>query len=98
MRYGWRGQTAIRWTLTGFILLLLAYLAAKLVLEIICTGNSKLKLYSYKTTELGMVPKEPKRTAPQKCSDMLKLFYFHSQNPCCFSTNCTRWVTPHTNV
>jgi ABC-type uncharacterized transport system permease subunit len=35
MRYGWRGQTAIRWTLTGFILLLLAYFGSKLVLEII---------------------------------------------------------------
>lgn len=35
IRYGWRGQTAIRWTLTGFILLLLAYFGSKLVLEII---------------------------------------------------------------
>lgn len=35
MRYGWRGQTAIRWTLTGFVLLLLAYFGSKLVLEII---------------------------------------------------------------
>jgi len=35
MRYGWRGQTAIRWTLIGFILLLLAYFGSKLVLELI---------------------------------------------------------------
>jgi ABC-type uncharacterized transport system permease subunit len=35
MRYGWRGKTAVRWTLTGFILLLLAYFGSKLVLEII---------------------------------------------------------------
>jgi ABC-type uncharacterized transport system permease subunit len=34
-RYGWRGQTAIRWTLIGFILLLLAYFGSKLVLELI---------------------------------------------------------------
>ena len=33
--YGWRGQTAIRWTLIGFILLLLAYFGSKLVLELI---------------------------------------------------------------
>lgn len=34
-RYGWRGKTAVRWTLTGFFLLLLAYFGSKLVLEII---------------------------------------------------------------
>lgn len=34
-RYGWRGQTAIRWTLLGFILLLLAYFGSKLVKEFI---------------------------------------------------------------
>lgn len=32
-RYGWRGKIAIRWTLTGFILLMLAFLGSKLVLE-----------------------------------------------------------------
>ncbi len=35
MRYGWRGRTAIRWTLIGFVLLLLAYFGSKLVLELI---------------------------------------------------------------
>jgi len=34
-RYGWRGQTAIQWTLIGFILLLLAYFGSKFVLELI---------------------------------------------------------------
>ncbi|HCA27059.1 MAG TPA: cytochrome C biogenesis protein [Betaproteobacteria bacterium] len=33
--YGWRGRLAIRWTLTGFVMLLLAYLGSRLVLEII---------------------------------------------------------------
>jgi ABC-type uncharacterized transport system permease subunit len=33
--YGWRGKTAIRWTLIGFITLLLAYFGSKLVLELI---------------------------------------------------------------
>lgn len=32
---GWRGRTAIRWTLGGFAVLLLAYFGSKLVLEII---------------------------------------------------------------
>jgi ABC-type uncharacterized transport system permease subunit len=34
-RYGWRGHTAIKWTLVGFTLLLLAYFGSKLVLELI---------------------------------------------------------------
>lgn len=32
---GWRGQQAIRWTLWGFVFLVLAYFGSKLVLEII---------------------------------------------------------------
>lgn len=34
-RYGWRGRTALRWTLTGFVLLLLAYVGSRFVLEVI---------------------------------------------------------------
>ncbi len=34
-RYGWRSRTAVRWTLSGFIALLLAYFGSKYVLEII---------------------------------------------------------------
>lgn len=34
-RLGWRGRTAIRWTLSGFAILLLAYLGSKWVLEIL---------------------------------------------------------------
>ncbi len=30
---GWRGRTAMRWTLSGFILLMIAYFGSKLVLE-----------------------------------------------------------------
>ena len=29
-RFGWRGRIAIRWTLTGFAILLVAYLSAQL--------------------------------------------------------------------
>lgn len=32
---GWRGRVAVRWTLLGFVLLLLAYVGSKLVLEVI---------------------------------------------------------------
>jgi ABC-type uncharacterized transport system permease subunit len=35
VRYGWRGRTAIRWTLTGFAVLLLAYVGSKFVLEVL---------------------------------------------------------------
>ncbi len=34
-RYGWRGKVAMRWTLGGFTLLVLAYFGSKLVLETI---------------------------------------------------------------
>jgi len=34
-KFGWRGRTAIRWTLTGFVFLLLAYFGSKFVLELI---------------------------------------------------------------
>jgi ABC-type uncharacterized transport system permease subunit len=33
--YGWRGRIAMRWTLTGFLSLVLAYIGSKFVLEII---------------------------------------------------------------
>lgn len=33
-RYGWRGRTAIIWTLSGFVILILAYFGSKAVLEL----------------------------------------------------------------
>jgi len=33
--HGWRGRTALRWTLTGFVLLILAYVGSRFVLEVI---------------------------------------------------------------
>ena len=33
--YGWRGRIAVRWTVSGFILLLLAYLGSQFVLEVL---------------------------------------------------------------
>jgi len=35
LRYGWRGRTAILWTLSGFVNLALAYFGSKAVLELI---------------------------------------------------------------
>lgn len=32
-RYGWRGRKAIRWTMAGFIILMLAFLGSKFVVE-----------------------------------------------------------------
>jgi ABC-type uncharacterized transport system permease subunit len=34
-RFGWRGRTAIIWTLSGFVMLVLAYFGSKAVLELI---------------------------------------------------------------
>jgi ABC-type uncharacterized transport system permease subunit len=35
LQFGWRGRIAIRWTLGGFVALLLAFLGSKLVLEVL---------------------------------------------------------------
>ena len=37
--YGWRGRVAVRWTLTGFLMLVLAYLGSRFVLEVILGRN-----------------------------------------------------------
>ena len=34
-QYGWRGKKAIRWTLIGFVLLLLAYVGSKFILQVL---------------------------------------------------------------
>ena len=34
-KFGWRGKTAIRWTLSSFLLLMLSFFGSKLVLEFI---------------------------------------------------------------
>jgi ABC-type uncharacterized transport system permease subunit len=34
-RYGWRGRKALRWTLAGFLALLLAYIGSRFVLEVV---------------------------------------------------------------
>ncbi len=39
-RFGWRGKVAIRWTLTAFVFIMLAYFGSKLVLEFIITANN----------------------------------------------------------
>jgi ABC-type uncharacterized transport system permease subunit len=33
--FGWRGRTALRWTLTGFAMLMLAYVGSRFVLEVL---------------------------------------------------------------
>ena len=38
-RYGWRGRTAFRWTLAGFVMLMLAYPGSRFVLEVILGRN-----------------------------------------------------------
>jgi ABC-type uncharacterized transport system permease subunit len=35
--YGWRGKVALRWTLAGFLTLLLAYVGSRFVLEVLLT-------------------------------------------------------------
>lgn len=33
--YGWRGRTAVRWTMSGFVFLILAYIGTQFVLEVL---------------------------------------------------------------
>ena len=35
IKWGWRGKKAIRWTLIGFMLLLLAYVGSKFILQVL---------------------------------------------------------------
>jgi len=37
LRFGWRGQKALTWTLVGFIVLMLAYFGSKFVIELLLT-------------------------------------------------------------
>ncbi|BAU58801.1 CcsA-related protein [Halorhodospira halochloris] len=36
--WGWRGQTAVRWTVLGFVALMLGYFGSKFVIELILNG------------------------------------------------------------
>lgn len=47
VRYGWRGKTAVKWTLSGFTLLLLGYFGSKLVLELILHTPAQLSIPTY---------------------------------------------------
>jgi ABC-type uncharacterized transport system permease subunit len=38
-RYGWRGRKALRWTLAGFVTLLLAYVGSRFVVEVVLTRS-----------------------------------------------------------
>ena len=33
--FGWRGRTALRWTFIGFVMLLLAYIGSRFVVEVL---------------------------------------------------------------
>jgi ABC-type uncharacterized transport system permease subunit len=33
--FGWRGKIAIKWSMTGFVLLMLAYFGSKFVIELV---------------------------------------------------------------
>ena len=39
-KFGWRGKIAIRWTLTAFVFIMLAYFGSKLVFEFILNTNT----------------------------------------------------------
>lgn len=39
-RFGWRGKIAVRWTLSAFVFIMLAYFGSKMVIEFFLTSNS----------------------------------------------------------
>ncbi len=39
MRFGWRGQKALIWTLSGFVVLMLAYFGSKFVIELLLNSG-----------------------------------------------------------
>jgi ABC-type uncharacterized transport system permease subunit len=39
VKFGWRGQKALIWTLSGFVVLMLAYFGSKVVIELILNKN-----------------------------------------------------------
>ena len=52
-KYGWRGKTAVRWTLIGFIVLALAFFGSKFIQEFIIDKEIAF-----------LAPKEPKKPPP----------------------------------
>jgi ABC-type uncharacterized transport system permease subunit len=38
--WGWRGRRALRWTMTGFVVLLLAYVGSRFVLEVLLSRGA----------------------------------------------------------
>src|SRR5690625_6552585 len=74
-RVGWRGYTAIRWTLAGFVLLMLAYFGSKLVLELILIRRrseehtSELQSRGHLVCRLLLEKKKtaPNTMTPNKC-------------------------------
>ena len=61
-KLGWRGRTAIRWTLSGFVSLMLAYFGSKFVLEIVLSAKQHSHLIVISTCH------RPDRTRVQDLS------------------------------
>ncbi len=45
-KYGWRGKTAVRWTLSGFIALMLAFFGTKFVQEFILDDSTQASIHA----------------------------------------------------
>ena len=72
-RYGWRGRVALRWILAGTVLLFLAYLGYKFVLEIVLglveVPRSQLLRAPWTTSRPG-----PSRSRSSRCSSPRRFF------------------------
>ena len=69
-RFGWRGRTALRWALSGFALLGLAYFGSKIVLESIprpALGLGMTPLLDVPIAGLALPPPaDPRRSSPAR--------------------------------
>ena len=52
-KYGWRGKTAVRWTLTGFVVLALAFFGSKFIQEFVLDKNPTQTSYISDTMRIS---------------------------------------------
>ena len=55
-RYGWRGKKAVRWTLTGFLVLALAFFGSKFIQEFVLKQETVQIFENRQETDIKMTP------------------------------------------
>lgn len=58
-KYGWRGKTAVRWTISGFAILALAFFGSKFIQEFVIEKESTAYYEQYENNQLQITKKTP---------------------------------------